>query len=177
MAAENSTENFQGRASFFVLGDFGMIFFFFFFKMSSIRFSFRIWNWFFSRFGLWHPKTGPKSKKWVRKQSNDTKQIVPKVGTKVQTLRTFFVCKNSKFSNSIVCHVDTYKEQLWSKFQLNRTIITGVIAQKPSNLGPIGSRSKRNQGYPKGKVNNGKYPEVKTCGSREYGRMFLLQTM
>ena len=73
MAAENSTENFQGRASFFVLGDFGMIFFFFFFKMSSIRFSFRIWNWFFSRFGLWHPKTGPKSKKWVRKQSNDTK--------------------------------------------------------------------------------------------------------
>ena len=59
----------------------------FFFEISSIKFSFRIINWFFSLFGAWHQKKDSKSKKWVWKQkkgharlkSATTKIFAPKV--------------------------------------------------------------------------------------------------
>ena len=38
------------------------------FKMSSIKFSFRISNWFFPTFWAWSQKLDAKSKKWVPKQ-------------------------------------------------------------------------------------------------------------
>ena len=69
--------------------------------------------------------------------------IGPKVGPKVQTLRTSCGHKNLTFSKRVICHVDTYEDYLRSKFQLNRTIIFGVIAPKLPKLGPIGSRSKK----------------------------------
>ena len=64
MAADGPTENFQGQVSFFGVEDFSKNFF----KMSCIKFCIQIFNWFFSIFGAWHPKMGPKSKKWVLKQ-------------------------------------------------------------------------------------------------------------
>ena len=34
----------------------------------------------------------------------------------------------------------------------------GVIARKPPKLGPIWPRTQKNEGYPKGKVENRKHP-------------------
>ena len=53
--------------------------------------------------------------------------------------------------------------QLWSKFQSNPTLFAGVIAQNPLKLGPIESPSQKNEVYLPGKVENGKYPDLKTC--------------
>ena len=63
MAAENSTENFQGRASFFFLGDFGMIFFFFFFQNVQHKILFQNMELVFFQIWAVAPKNGSKVKK------------------------------------------------------------------------------------------------------------------
>ena len=56
-------------------------------------------------------------------------------------------------------------------------LFTGVIAPKPLKLGSIGSPTQQKQECLPGKVENGKYPELKSNGSRNYGWMVLLQAM
>ena len=49
-----------------------------------------------------------------------------------------------------------------------------VIAQKTPKLGPIGTRTQKNEGYLPDKVKNGKYPEVNLSGFINYGRMWMV---
>ena len=51
---------------------------------------------------------------------------------------------------------------------------TRVIAQKTLKLGPIGTRTQKNEGYLPDKVKNGKYPEVNLSGFINYGRMWMV---
>ena len=69
MATDGSTKSFQGRASFFVLGDIKI---FFFFKMSSIKFTFRISIFFFSE-GRGTQKWAQTQKSGSENRKNDTK--------------------------------------------------------------------------------------------------------
>ena len=46
-------------------------------------------------------------------------------------------------------NVDTYKEYLWSKFQVHSTIFTGVIAPKLPKLAPIASGTQKMLGIRK----------------------------
>ena len=64
--------------------------------------------------------------------------------------------------------LDIHKDQLWSKFQQN-SAFTGVIAQNPPKLGP--------KGYPKGKVENGKYTDLKTYKFISCGKIRMLQAI
>ena len=81
----------------------------------------------------------------------------------MQTLATSCGRKNLNFSKGIRYLIDTYKGYLWSKCELHSTIFTEVMAQKPPKLGPIGSGTQKNEGYQESKVENDKYPDVKTC--------------
>ena len=51
-------------------------------------------------------------------------------------------------------------------FSLIGNFLWEVLPKKTPKLRPIGSPSKKKEGYLQGKVENNKYPVVKTCGSR-----------
>ena len=55
-------------------------------------------------------------------------------------------------------------------------LVVSILQLKvlPLKLGQIGSPNKKNEGFLWSIVENGKYPEVKTCGSINYGQMVLL---
>ena len=66
------------------------------------------------------------------------------------------------FLKSFKWHLYNYEDYLWSKFQLNLTLLTGVIAPNPSKMGLIGSRTKKTLLFLLSKVENNKYPEAET---------------
>ena len=51
--------------------------------------------------------------------------------------------KNLNILKSVKRQLDIHEDQLWSEFQQNPTLFTGVIAQNPLKLDPIGSQSKK----------------------------------
>ena len=61
----------------------------FFFRRLRIKCSIQISNWFFSILGVWHPKTGPKSKNGSRNHKNGTKAGITPV---CQQLQLKFFC-------------------------------------------------------------------------------------
>ena len=57
-----------------------------------------------------------------------------KVGPKIRTLCMSYLCKNWSFSKCFTWYLYNYETYLWSKFQLNLTLFTGVVApQKTQN--------------------------------------------
>ena len=51
-------------------------------------------------------------------------------------------CKNLSFLKSFKWHLYNYEDYLWSKFQLNLMLFTGVIAPKPPKMGQLGPEPK-----------------------------------
>ena len=72
------------------------------------------------------------------------------------------LCKSLSFSKSFDWNLCNYENCLWSKFQLNLTLLTGVIAPKPPKMDPIGSWTKKTLLFFLCKVEKNKYPEAET---------------
>ena len=119
-----------------------------FFRKSICSFRFETSSW-----GKLGPKWDQKCRLWERPASGR---------------------KNLKISKRVIYFVDTYQDYLWSKCQLNRTFFTGVIVPKPPKLGSIGTRTQKNEVYLLDKVDNDKYPEVKSCGSTKHRKVRML---
>ena len=89
--------------------------------------------------------------------------IEVKAGQKKQTLGTVKILgRNSSFSKSFKWHLYNYKDYLWLKFQVYLTLFTGVIAPKPTKIGPVGFWDKETFLFLLGKADNNKYPEAET---------------
>ena len=74
------------------------------------------------------------------------------------------LCKNSSFSKSFKWHLYDYEDYLWSKFHLNLTLFTGVIAPNPppspkKECAQVGPEPKKML-FLLGKVENNKYSEA-----------------
>ena len=52
-----------------------------------------------------------------------------------------------------------------------------LLLQKTPNWAQLGPESPKKQWFQESKVKKHKYPEVKICGSRNYGWMVLLRTI
>ena len=72
----------------------------------------------------------------------------------------FGYCKNLSFSKSLIWRLYNYEDYLWSKFQLNLTLFTRVIAPKNppkwAQLGPEPNKTFKNNKYPEAEI---WYPE------------------
>ena len=56
----------------------------------------------------------------------------------------------------------TYDDYLWPTFQLNQTLLIGVIVPKNPKMGQNGSWTKKTLSLLLAKVKNGKYPKTET---------------